>query len=111
MYQYTRAQYMAGECSHYIFFSQFVTPGIKNWVLAYIAPIDVLREKYQADPRFNNIPLAKWDRVGRASDIFSLPAEYEYSNPAPQYMGKKYYSLGSAVCILKAAARMLAEGE
>ena len=94
---FTRQDYMSNKCSHREYYAQFVTPYIKAVVLKRFPRI-----AESTDEHFNDTPLAHWDALSNTlKSHLALP---EYGD------GKKYYSLGSAVCILKEAARQIKEG-
>lgn len=97
---YTRKQYMGGACSHRDYYAQFVTEYILRMVRDVIG-MDTL--KASRDEHFNDIQLHRWDHLSEALKG-SLAIANEYGD------GKKYYSLGNGVCILKEAARQLLEG-
>lgn len=58
--RFKREDYMSNTCSHQEYYSQFITPKIKQLVEAEIG-ID--RIKSSKDEHFNDIPLARWDHL------------------------------------------------
>lgn len=85
---------------HREYYSQFVTPKVKQLVLRHIGLERLLRSK---DPHLNDIRLALWDSlVGHivGSEVVTLLREAGDS-----------LSLGTGVCILKEAARQIIEEE
>lgn len=96
---FSRSDYMRGLCSHRQYYAQFVTPYIKGSVRDVIG-LDRLMSS--TDEHLNDIPLHRWDRLsGALRVVLSIPNEYGD--------GKRYYSLGGGVCILKEAARQIIE--
>jgi hypothetical protein len=101
----TRAQYMAdSENLHESYYGQFVTPQIKNMVIAAFG-IDRLKRELKMDKNLNTIPLSLWDSLagnyiapngGYASTLCAK--ELKAAGDGPSWSG--------GVCILKAAARM-----
>ncbi len=96
--QFTRADYMAGKCTHREYYAQFVTPFIRATVAESIGTERIRASK---DPHLNDIPLARWDelaggiRTGLRADALRAAGDFP--------------SLAAAVCILKEAARQVAE--
>lgn len=91
----TRQDYMANRCSHREYYAQFVTEGLRDVVQSMIG-ID--RIKASTDQSFNDIPLAKWDRI-----------------PMPLGTSEKlkkcddYLTKCGIVCIAKEAAQQIKE--
>ena len=80
---YTRTQYLNNECSHEVYYSQFVTDSILKAVIKNLGK-QILISK---DPdNFNDISLGLWDRLS--------------------YIVPGTHSLAEKVCILKQAARL-----
>lgn len=107
----TRKMHMDDQAKypHDVYFDQFATRPVVQIVRQYITEEAILASK---DPHFNDIPLAKWDRlkdqigmaVGRylsESNITMYAADFV---PQP---GMNYYSLSDTVCVAKAAARII----
>jgi hypothetical protein len=97
----TRQQYLNSECTHREYYSQFVNEGIKNLVRSGIGEKRI-KESLPVDEHLNNIPLKEWDSLGA----------YIVSSPNVRAKIKEAgdgYSQAGAVCILKEAARQIAE--
>lgn len=90
-YKFTRAQYMANECTHQQYYEQFVTPGVRARVNACIG-LDRIRAS--TDPHFNDIPLFLWDRA------------HGNSFPSMKEAGD-FLTLAGMVCIQKAYAQQI----
>lgn len=91
----TRQEYMQDSTNlHHDYYSQFVTPCIKQRVERTIG-ID--RIKASTAEHFNDIPLAEW------SAMYPI-----YSVKLSKQLGE-CSSISTAVCIAKAAARMIKE--
>lgn len=85
---------------HREYYSQFVTPEVKQLVLRHIGRERLLRSK---DPHLDDIGLALWDPlIGHiaGSEVVTLLRE-----------AGDFLSLGTGVCILKEAARQIIEEE
>ncbi len=94
----TRQDYMAGKCTHREYYAQFVTPDIKQIVKQRIG-LDAIQRS--ADPNLNDIPLGKWDvATGFPNRVLGHRQLKEAGDNC---------TLSSGVCILKEAARQLAE--
>jgi hypothetical protein len=91
---YTRKQYLAGECSHREYYSQFVAEEVKNRVHTYIG---VSRLLASTDKHLNDIPLNLWDRLGAVGS----KARWDAAGDYPTAAGR--------VCIYKEAARQIVE--
>ena len=96
----TRAQYMAdsaidGPAAHRKCYGQFVTPGTISRVVSAIGA-DVLTAS--TNPHFNDIPLARWDRL-----VPMLPGSAGFAKAGD------YYTLANGVCLAKEAARQYVE--
>lgn len=87
---FTRKDYMAHKCTHQEYYMQFVTDKTFVYLERYIGEERLLKSK---DESFNNIPLYMWD---------CLP--YAYNKEALSQAGD-LFTLGSHVCIYKAAAK------
>ena len=88
---WTRKQYMDGECSHRTYYAQFVTQDVIDGVTQYFTLERLVKCGDQED--FNTIPLAQWNRI--RCQIMRDSGES--------------WMLGTAVCVLKEAARQLVE--
>ena len=95
----TRQQYLNQEISHHEYYSQYVTAGVISRVKSFIGE---KRIKESTNPHFNDIPLWEWDRIG-------LPVGYRIIERAKE--NGDFNSLSFQVCVNKAAARMIKEGE
>lgn len=103
----TRKEHMAREyvdaatamARHREYYSQFVTPGVKQLVLRRIGRKELLRS---TDLHLNDIELARWDRLVSYIDGAAVTLLREAGD---------FLSLGSGVCILKEAARQIIEEE
>lgn len=93
----TRAQYLAGECSHRQFYAQFVTPEIRAFVLARF-PLRRLCQTADQE-NLNSIPLSSWDSM--AHSLREVDEALRAAGDYPTLCGK--------VCILKEAAKQLIE--
>ena len=86
---------------HNIYYGQkaFVTKDVVNLVLELGSP-HFFKGKYDADEHFNNIELSRWDELASRfpSDVIQ----------AIRDSGCRGVSLACKVCVLKAAARMIA---
>ena len=116
--EYTRANYMAKECTHDQYYSQFVTPGIIQHVTWAIGKDRICASQ---DRHFNDIPLKEWDFLDKGIRL-NLPKDkwrrlacadtlteggkenWLKANPNP---GRFLWSLSDAVCIAKQAARII----
>jgi hypothetical protein len=97
---FTRAQYLAGECSHQEYYGQFVN----QWILTCVKGkygVNRLIEAEKLDINFNTIPLYSWDQLNIMSAV-----DQELWAAAN---GSRYYSLSDNLCIQKQAARMIVE--
>ena len=93
---YTHQQYMAdshaeGIAAHRRFFGQFVTPATIERVVEFIGKDNLLNS---IDRRFNDIPLAKWEKI-----TSQLPGSAGFAKAGD------YYTLSNGVCLAKEAAR------
>lgn len=95
----TRQQYLNKEITHQEYYSQYVNAGITSRVKSSIGE---KRIKESTDPHFNDIPLFEWDRLG-------LPVGYRIIEMVKE--NGDFNSLSFQVCVNKAAARMIREGE
>lgn len=97
---YTRADYMNRVVDHQTYYSQYVEPGLIEAVVNAIGRNRILAS---TDYYLNDIELESWDRLK------PLVASYVSSSTLKR-MGE-IWSLGTAVCIAKTAARMFIEQE
>lgn len=97
----TRTDYMNGMCTHYEYYSQFVTPQIKNLVLHHIGDAAFLNRRLCEDRNLNNIPCCVWDTIVLHHKYVGIIDE--------QNDGRKIYSLSNGVCVLKCAAQMIVD--
>ncbi|MDB5716130.1 MAG: hypothetical protein JWO15_3527 [Sphingomonadales bacterium] len=80
---------------HNKYYGQYVTDLIKQLVSSHIG-VDRIRDSI--DPAFNDIPLKRWDAL---VPLLPRSAVYQLSENGD------FLSLGTGVCILKAAARTI----
>ena len=104
---YTRKDYMNNVCTHHEYYSQFVTPGVISLVKTHIGEQKLLTS---TDPHFNDILLAKWDRLSEWTRSYINTKQWATcENPSLVAEGKYPWSLSSNCCILKAAAKMIVD--
>lgn len=89
----TRKQYLNNECTHSEYYSQFVTPRIREILLSRIKLEEILA---CSESHFNRIPLSVWD---------SLPALQETSDL--MRLAGDYLTLAGKVCLYKQAAKQI----
>jgi hypothetical protein len=99
---FTRQDYMTQKVTHRQYYAQFVTPQIKDWVEKRFGA-EKLKKSYDWDVNLNNIPLFYWDPLATQRIISNIEFR-EMLRLAGDGM-----SLAGAVCILKEAARQIAE--
>jgi hypothetical protein len=92
----TRTDYLEGKCTHSEYYAQFVTPAYKSRVLNFIGKEKI---KGSTDPNFSNVPLFQWDNI-------ASPIPYTASQLMKE--AGDYPTLAGCVCILKEAARQIA---
>jgi hypothetical protein len=117
MTEVTRKNYLAGKVSHqeyYCAVADAIGPNAVDWIVRNIAPVERLQTALAADPHLNNIPLHVWDH--RHPAVLALAREAGAQRLAFMHSGSVRegyiaWSLGDSVCVLKAAARRLAERE
>ena len=97
----TRTEYLDGKCTCDEYYNQFVTNRILDIVRNNIGEREYLMRMLGEDKNLNNIPLGKWDSLVLCDK--SIGSVDEQGN------GIRVYSLSNGVCVLKAAARMIAE--
>ncbi len=93
---YTRQQYVNNECSHEVYYGQFVTPTV---VALVEGRIGLDRVRASTDQAFNDIPLHLWDRL--ADSVRSL-----VGSAVAQANGGGT-SLSDMVSVAKAAAQQI----
>lgn len=92
---YTRKDYLNGKCTHREYYAQFVTQYTKDLVSQQFGKGRII-EELEKDEALNGITLAEWDNLAR----------FVSANMRPQ---GDYLTLAGAVCILKEAAKQIAE--
>ena len=97
--KYTRAAYMAGECTFEQYYGQFVDRETRRRVL-FIATPQELAEKIAEDKHLNNISLRKWDA------LVEIPWPRRFADGFKA--AGTWMSLSDGVCILKETARQMA---
>lgn len=94
-------------CSHDEYYKQFVNQAIINYV-GRIIGIEII--KNSTDEHFNDIPLVRWDALNVGiqqlldKDFYKKCHNITY---AEEYKNSFLWSLSQAVCIAKAAARVI----
>ena len=102
---FTREDYMGKVCTHQQYYSQFVTPGIIKLVKTHIGDKELLTSR---NPHFNDIPLARWDRLSDSTKHLINTKQWATCEQPALVAEHKYpWSLNSNTCILKAAAHMI----
>ena len=101
---HTRADYLAGKCSHDDYYSQFVTPAVLSRVKLYIGE---KRIRQSSDPHFNDVPLVLWDHLNLQTAIHV--ETWRTANEYKGTPGKFPWSLSDSVCIGKRAAKIIKE--
>lgn len=98
---FTRLQYLNGDCSHSDYYSQFVTPSLRESVKNWIGEKDIMNSQNE---HFNDIPLARWDGFQQvvASIPFGISAKMKELGDS--------LTLAGTVCIAKEAARQIKNG-
>ena len=88
---------------HNLYYGQpaFVTKEIRDLVLTLGSP-DFLAKAYKLDKNFNTIPLSNWDSIA----IYQFPDDVR---KAILESGCKGITLSIKICVLKCAARIIAE--
>jgi hypothetical protein len=99
--KFTRADYLAGKCTHRQYYGQFVNPEIlgrvKNWI-----GLNAIKTALAAnDEHLNTIGLAKWDSFVTSKQLFNVSAKMKEAGD--------FLTLAGGVCIAKEAAKQLAE--
>jgi hypothetical protein len=98
--KFNRADYMAGKVSHNEYYAQFVGRDTLYFVKSVITVAAIVNSK---DEHFNDIPLAKWDRM--ANTLSYGLSDLAASNASMG--GGSGITHSDKVCLLKAAARMI----
>lgn len=89
----TRQEYLSNSNQlHEQYYGQMVTPVLREYVVRTFT-LETLKVAYGRDPHFNTLPLRQWDRMSRVV------------TPAHLLTFGEGWSLATAVCVLKAAAR------
>jgi len=89
----TRTEYLNNQSTHHEYYSQFVSNNTINLVKYFLG--DLIHKS--TDKNFNDIPLEKWDNL---SLIMEVP-----KNKMKEC--GEIVSLGTKVCTLKAAAKII----
>lgn len=95
--QFTRKQYLDGDCTHSQYYSQFVDVAMKSRVLIRFG-IDKIKAAFAEDEHLNNIPIAYWDGLAVPFTAYAANA---------MRLAGDYPTLAGGVCIAKEAARQL----
>lgn len=98
---FTRHDYMNNKCSHYEYYSQFVTEGMKSVILNKYSK-EKLKEKFAEDQHLNNIPLKWWDS-------FELLFQRNIASTNKRLNGQNTWSSAEHTCAMKAAAKQIIE--
>lgn len=93
---FTRKQYLNKECTHFQYYSQFVTESTIQSVLRYFNK-ERLINAYKEDNNLNNIPLSIWNNM----PLYAATYKMKDCGDSLSMSGK--------VCILKCAAKMIIE--
>lgn len=99
--QFSRADYMNNTCSHYEYYSQFVTQGMKDVILRKYSK-EELQKAYGKDEHLNNIPLRWWDSY---EEFF----KQSIAGTNQKLNGARTWSSSQHTCSMKAAARQIIE--
>lgn len=101
---YSRLDYIAGLCSHEVYYAQFVSPALVMAVAGRFGLAN-LKVAYAADPHLNTIPLGRWDMANYLTQNLGVKAQLARCGD--------FWTQAGAVCILKEAARqaIAQEGE
>ena len=110
----TRAQYMANSTElHDAYYRQFVSPAIKR-IVSDAFDVALLKDRLSKDKHLNNIGLSHWDMLAGYTplrpgfgDKIPMRGHLPFSNEHKALGADN--SLATAVCVLKAAARMIVE--
>lgn len=93
---HTRESYVKGKITHEEYYSQFVTPEIRQAV----ADRFNVKRLQEAGEHFNGIPIAQWDNLG-LSFHHALRDEFKERGDG--------LSISGVLCVLKVAARQIVE--
>ena len=92
----TRKAYLNKEAAHREYYAQFVNPSILGVVKRFIG-VERIKKALKEDKHLNVIPLKKWDSL----PVMGVAAKLREAGD--------YLTAAGNVCILKEAARQLAE--
>lgn len=112
----TYKQYMNKECTHRQYYAQFVDVKTRRIVLNAFG-LDRIKKHIEADDCFHrdNIPLKMWDRLSgfhvRGSDVTLMGGNFVGNTINWKKAKNESFSLSDCVCILKEAAKQIAESE
>lgn len=97
---YTRSQYLNHECTHRQYYEQFVNASIYSMVKDAIKrrKVDIVAA-IKEDEHINNVPLPFWDNL--AGNLYDVNTKMKLAGD--------YLTLSGGVCIVKTAAKMIAE--
>jgi hypothetical protein len=95
---FTRQDYINGNCTHEQYYNQFVNESVKNTVISAFG-IERIKKAFKEDESLNNIGLHLWDNLYLS--YYSLSEKMKECGD--------YLTMAGKVCILKAAARQIAE--
>ncbi len=101
-----RADYLAHKATHREYYSQFVTPYVKQTVIRAIGKSAILAS---TDEHFNDIPLSKWDAIIGWSDFSRVPLATDLGSGAALRACGDYPTPAGIVCIMKEAAKQFKE--
>jgi len=96
-HMFTRKQYLDGECSHSEYYAQMIEGSNAVQLVLSKWTVEELREAYEKDEHFNNMPLRDWDSLGG-----SLKLDFRKFGDLRSNCGE--------VCVLKEAARRIVCG-
>lgn len=99
MGKFNRSDYMNEKCTHDEYYSQFVSEGLLNAVVARIGATRIINSN---DKYLNDIELSSWDMLR------DLVISY-CGNAIAESNGSGGVSLSDTVCVAKAAAAMYIE--
>lgn len=102
--EHTRADYIAGNCTHDEFYAQFVTPSILELVKSQIGEVKI---KKSQDPNFNDIPIARWDTLKDGIFLRLDKKKFKRLSSPNAPAGVMSWSFSDSICIAKEAARQV----
>jgi len=106
---YILADVCDGTCTHREYYSQFVTPLLKQCVLKRFN-IDFLKKKYAEDTTFSGIGLLYWD--GIVSEYLARMNDNQLKELRNECKIRgNFYSTGGMISVAKEAAIQLVNGE